>query len=201
MYTLYYSPGACSLAIQAVLHQLDQDVKIINVNKIDNFKDINPVGAVPVLVDGDNSLKEGAAILLHLLEKHQSSMLPTSGPARQKAIHDLMFANSTMHTAYGRLFFIGASISDEKAKHEALNAAAQHINALWQIVESELGDNNFLAGEQVSAADFFLAVYSTWGAYFPIDVVFGEKSTALINRVQALPSYQKAVAAQQAESA
>ena len=201
MYTLYYSPGACSVAIQAVLHQLEQDVKIIDVNKINNFKDINPVGAVPVLMDGDNSLKEGAAILLHLLEKHQSSMLPTSGPARQKAIHDLMFANSTMHTAYGRLFFIGGSISDEKAKQEALNAAAQQINALWQVVESELGDNAFLAGEQVSAADFFLAVYSTWGAYFPIDIVFGEKSTALINRVQALPSYQKAVAAQQAESA
>ena len=201
MYTLYYSPGACSVAIQAVLHQLEQDVKIIDVNKIDNFKYINPVGAVPVLVDGENTLKEGAAILLHLLEKHQSSMLPTSGAGRQKAIHDLMFANSTMHTAYGRLFFIGSSISNDKAKHEALNAAAQQINALWKIVESELGDNDFLGGDNVSSADFFLAVYSTWGAYFPIDVIFGEKSTALINRVQALPSYQKAVAAQQAESA
>ena len=201
MYTLYYSPGACSLAIQAVLHQLDQEVKIIDVNKIDNFKDINPVGAVPVLVDGDNTLKEGAAILLHLLEKHQSPMLPTSGVARQKAIHDLLFANSTMHTAYGRLFFIGNNISDEKAKHEALNATAQQINALWEIVESELADNTFLGGEQASAADFFLAVYSTWGAYFPVDIVFGEKSTALINAVQALPSYQKALTAQQTESA
>jgi len=201
MYTLYYSPGACSVAIQAVLHQLDQDVKIIDVNKIDNFKYINPVGAVPVLVDGDNTLKEGAAILLHLLEKHQSSMLPNSGPARQKAIHDLMFANSTMHTAYGRLFFIGKNITDENAKHEALNATAQQINALWQIIESELGDNAFLAGKEVSAADFLLAVYSTWGDYFPIDVVFGEKSTRLIETVQALPSYQKAVATQQAESA
>jgi glutathione S-transferase len=201
MYTLYFLPGACSVAIQAVLHQLDQDVKIINVNKIDNFKDINPVGAVPVLVDGDTILKEGAAILLHLLEKHKSSMLPTSGAARQKAIHDLMFANSTMHTAYGRLFFIGNSISDEKAKHEALNAAAQQINALWLIVESELGNNDFLGGDQVSTADFFLAIYSTWGAYFPVDIVIGKKSTALIDRVQALASYQKAITAQQAESA
>ena len=52
MYTLYYSPGACSVATQVVLHELQQDVKIIDVQQLDNFKAINPVGTVPTLVDG-----------------------------------------------------------------------------------------------------------------------------------------------------
>ena len=41
-------------------------------------------------------LREGVAILLHLLNKHENSMLPTSGAPRQQAIQDIMFANATM---------------------------------------------------------------------------------------------------------
>ena len=200
MYTLYFSPGACSLAIQAVLHHLDQEVNAIDVNKVDNYADINPVGAVPVLIDGETTLKEGGAILLHLLEKHQSRLLPASGSARQKAIHDLMFANSTVHPAYARLFFIGNNISDEKAKHEALNATALELNKLWGIIEKELADKPFLGGNEPAVADFLLAVYSTWGTYFPIDVVFGEQTYAMIKAIHALPSYQKALTAQQQAS-
>ena len=46
MYKLYYLPGACSLAIQVVLHELNQPVAIVNKNTIENFNSINPVGVV-----------------------------------------------------------------------------------------------------------------------------------------------------------
>ncbi|HBY86796.1 MAG TPA: glutathione S-transferase, partial [Colwellia sp.] len=70
MYTLYYSKGACSAATQVVLRELGQEVTIIDVQQLNNFKTINPVGAVPVLVDGDKTLTEGAAIMLYILNKH-----------------------------------------------------------------------------------------------------------------------------------
>ncbi len=50
MYTLYYLPDACPLATQVVLHELDQPVEIINMQTVENFSAINPVGTVPVLV-------------------------------------------------------------------------------------------------------------------------------------------------------
>ncbi|MCR8923578.1 glutathione S-transferase family protein [Dasania sp. GY-MA-18] len=201
MYTLYYQPGACSLATQVVLHELKQDVAIIDKQQVENFSAINPIGTVPVLVDGDKTLREGAALMIYLLNKHQNSMLPATGAAREQAIQDLMFANATMHPAYGRLFFIAQHISDDNAKQSAFDAAALTINQLWQVVEQQLATHAFLGGDQPSAADIMLAVYSRWGASFPVAIRLGHNSQKMVAAVQAMPSFQRAVNAEQQQSA
>ncbi len=201
MYTLYYLPGACSLATQVVLHELDQPVELVDVQQLSHFTDINPVGSVPVLIDGDSTLREGAAILLHLLDKHKSAMLPTSGPGRKQAIEDILFANATMHPAYGRLFFIAKHITDMGAKQAAFNAAAEAINALWQVVEQQLAGRDFLGGERASAADIMLAGYFRWGAKYPVTITQGSNTSRMLDAVQAMPSFQHSVAAEQTQSA
>lgn len=201
MYTLYYKQGACSVATQVVLHELGQAVKIVDKNNVDDFRAINPVGTIPVLVDGENSLTEGAAIILYLLNKHENSLLPKNGEARQSAIEDIMFANATMHPAYSKLFFIEGNITDENGKVEAFNAAAKNINNLWQVVESQLAIKEATGSYSLSAADIMLSVYATWGQYFPVELNFGERAAKMITAVQAMPSFKKAVDAEQAESA
>lgn len=201
MYTLYYLPGACSLATQAVLHELDQPVEIVDVKQLNNFTDINPVGAVPVLIDGDNTLREGAAIFLYLFNKHKNDMLPTSGTSREQAIEDILFANATMHPAYGRLFFIAQHITDEHAKQTAFNAAAEAINSLWKVVDQQLAGQIFLGGERASAADILLAVYSRWGDKYPVTITFGGNTSRMLDAVQAMPSFQRSLEAEQNQSA
>jgi len=200
VYTLYYSQGACSAATQIVLRELGQTLNIIDVAKLNDFKAINPIGSVPVLVDGNNTLTEGAAIMLHILNKHKSALFPEDENERQQAIQNIMFANATMHPAYSRLFFLEQNVSDEKAKNEAFSAAAKSINQLWQVVEKQLTNKNFLGGDNPSPADIMLAVYSRWGAYFPVDITFGEKTSAMLNAVQAMPNFKKTDEAEQAVS-
>ena len=201
MYTLYYLPGACSLATQVVIHELDQAVEIIDKQNVENFTAINPVGTVPLLVDSSGTRREGAAVILYLLDKHQNTMLPTTGKARQQAIQDIMFANATMHPAYGRLFFIAQNITDEKTKQSAFEAAAQAINPLWEVVEQQLENQAFLGGDQPSAADIMLTVYSRWGASFPVDIKFGIKTQKMVDAVLLKPSFERALAAEDRQSA
>lgn len=205
MYTLYYSPDACSLATQVILLELDQSVEIKNVQQVEKFKTINPVGAVPVLVDSDRVLTEGAAIVLHLLNKHENTLLPATGNEYRQGVENIMFANATMHPAYSRLFFIAQNISDEKAKQSAFDAAAQSIAYLWQVVEQKLAaqENNeacirgrFLGGELPSAADIMLTVYSRWGASFPVEIPLGPRVQQMIGAVLAMPNFQRALAAE-----
>lgn len=200
MYTLYYSKGACSAATQVVLRELGQEVTIIDVQKLNNFKTINPVGAVPVLIDGEKTLTEGAAIMLYILNKHHSALFPEDENDRQQAIQDIMFANASMHPAYSKLFFLAQHVNDEKVKQETLNLAAKTINHLWQVVENKLTNHNFLGGNSPSAADIMLAVYSRWGDYFPVDIIIGEKTTSMLDAVQAMPSFIKTDQAEQAVS-
>jgi len=201
MYTLYYFPDACSLATQVVLNELDQPVEIIDVQQVDDFKAINPVGTVPVLMDNSNTLREGAAVILYLLNKHKNTMLPATGAPREQAIQDIMFANATMHPTYSRLFFIAQNITDEKTKQTAFEAAAQDISNLWQVVEQQLEKQKFLGGDQPSAADIMLTVYSRWGASFPVEIQMGPNTQKMLEAVLAMPSFQRALTDEQKQSA
>lgn len=204
MYTLYYSPSACSLATQVVLHELGQEVEIINVDTVQNFKSINPVGAVPVLIDQNSNQRkvytEGAAILLHLLNKYKNTLLPNNEDARNHAIEQILFANATMHPAYSRLFFIAQNITDETAKISAFEVAANMISNLWDVVEKQLIEQadkeKYLGGDQVSAADIMLTVYSRWGGNFPVNITIGKRTKQMINSVLAMPSFMRALAAE-----
>ena len=200
MYTLYYLPDACSLATHVLIHELGQKVKIIDKQKVGNFTAINPVGTVPVLIDNGNTLREGAAVILYLLNKHQNTMLPVAGPAREHAIQDIMFANATMHPAYSRLFFIAQNIVDEKTRQSSFEAAAQAITRLWQVVEQQLAKQKFLGGDKASAADIMLTVYSRWGASFPVTIPMGQNTKNMVKVLESMPSFQRALAAEQGQS-
>lgn len=197
MYTLYYKTGACSLATQVVLREIGQEFNLINKDTIKDFQSINPVGAVPVLVDGESTLTEGVAIILHLLNKHANKLLPTSGPARQLALQNLLFANATMHPSYAKLFFLAESMTDCDAKQAAFESTATSINHLWSVVEQKLSDKPFLDGDQYSPADILLAVYHSWGQYFPVDIIIGEKTEKMINAINQLENFQLSQRAEQ----
>ncbi len=138
MYTLYFIPGACSLATQAILNELNQESTLVHKLEADHFETLNPAGTVPVLVDGDMVLNEGVAIILHLLNKHKNNLIAESGDARHQAIENMLFANATMHPAYGRLFFAQANVNDAAARQQVFDSAAVAINRLWQVVEAKL---------------------------------------------------------------
>lgn len=201
MYKLYFLPGACSLATQVVLHELGQPVQLINKQQVADFNQINPVGTVPVLVDNGQPYREGAAIMLYLLDKHPNTLLPSSGQARLQGIQNILFANATMHPAYSRLFFIAQNISANTAQAEAYQRASQAINQLWQVVEEQLAQQPFLGGAQPSAADIMLTVYSRWGGAFPVTINIGPRTQQMLDHVLAMPSFQRALAAEQAQAA
>ncbi|MFN9528798.1 MAG: glutathione S-transferase family protein [Pseudomonadaceae bacterium] len=193
MYKLYYMPGACSLAIHALLNELKQDVQIIDRSKAQDFERLESRGMVPVLVDNGQVIREGAAIILYLLEKHKNQMLPEGGLEKTRFIEWLMFANATLHPAYGRLFFIGKTLPDGPAKEQALNAASNIISSLWESVDKQLQQSTFVCGSRLTVVDMMLAVYASWGEYFPVDIIISDRARDVIAAARAHPAYVKAV--------
>jgi glutathione S-transferase len=46
-----------------------------------------------------------------------------------------------------------------------------------------------------------LMVYSRWGASFPVDIKLGVKTQIMVGAVELMPSFQRALAAENAQSA
>ncbi|MFC6633878.1 glutathione S-transferase family protein [Microbulbifer taiwanensis] len=193
MYKLYFMPGACSRAIHALLNELEQPVELIARDSVADFKQVNPTNQVPVLVDGDLVLREGAAIVLYLLEKHASPTLPREPELRAEFHQWLMFANATLHPAYSLLFFGARALESDAAKQEVLTRGAARLSALWAIVEERLQDRPFICGEQVTAVDMMLAVYANWGQYFPLEIELGARTRRMLARVAEHPALVRAI--------
>ncbi len=197
---LYYASGACSFAIHVMLNEIGQPFEA---QKIDlgsgeqrkpEFLKINPRGQIPVLVDGNTTLREGAAIISYLAEKYQSPLLPQSGATRPVALEAMMFCNATLHPAYSRCFFIPRQEIDAEAKAKLMATCCTAVQKLWDDVEAILGKTRYFAGANVTIADIMLAVMANWS--IPTMPVFGPKTKALIAEITARPSYQKALAAE-----
>ncbi len=198
MYTLYGKNGTCSMAVHVVLNELSQKLNYIAAfdaqgKASDELKKLNPVGQIPVLVDGDIVMTEGAAIMAYLMDKHASPMLPKAGAGRAAALQWLAFANATMHPAYSRVFFLKANLGAEAATSELMTVAVKKINELWAIVDARLAANPYICGAQISAADILLTVIANWTGNVPQPVTLGANVKRLLKEVSTRPAYQQAL--------
>ncbi len=204
MYTLYGMTGSCSMAVHAVLNELNVPFTVVDVRVPEGqprpaaFLAINPRGNVPVLVAEGFTMREGGAILSYLLDTHGSPMLPKSGAARAKALEWLMFANATLHPAYSRIFFLQRALPEGDIKKQALDAAFAAVNKLWAEVDAELATTRYICGDECSAADILMAVIANWGrgnhhGGIAEHVRFGNNLTRMLKAVSARPAFQKAL--------
>lgn len=201
MYTLYFSPGACSLAIHTILNHLGLKPNVVFSGSVKNFEEINSAKMVPVLKDGDKYLTEGAAITLHLLNKHENTLMPKSEALRHQVIENMMMANATVHPAYGRMFFASNNMQDGETKNAFIQSAADAINAIWATIEGKFGEGPYLGGETVTPADILLTVYSRWGQFFPVNIEIGPKAQRMISHVLASDEFKNALEKETEEAA
>lgn len=204
MYTLYYLPGTCSMAVHVALNEIGAKYKLENVSvpagepRTAQYLKINPRGNVPALQFEDGFvLREGAAILTYLLDEHKNALLPQSGKARASVQEWLAFANSTLHPAYGRLFFQHKNLGEQAAENPLYMPAIAALQKLWDEVEQQLSQHEYIAGKECSIADVLITVIANWTPNLKKPIHFGPKTKAMFARVIARPAYQKALATEE----
>ena len=194
-YTLYYSPGACSLAVHVLLNELGQkyDLKKVDLRapRDPEFMKLSPRGQVPTLVDNCTPIVEGGAILAYLCDKHNSDLLPKEGLARAKALEALMFCNSSLHPACGAVFGT-LRMEDASLKEKLFDMNMGKVQALLDVVEQRLKNSKYMAGDQVTVGDILLTVIANW-AYNDQRPSFGPNTTRLIREISQRPAYQDAM--------
>lgn len=203
MYTLYYIPGACSLAIHTALNEVGAEFKLENVSvpngqpRSPEFLKVNPRGSVPTLKIDDFILREGAAILIYLLDSHKNSLLPQSGLERATVLEWLSFANSTLHPAYGAAFFQHKTLGDAAKDNPLYAPAIEKIQKYWNEIEERLQTRDYLCGADCSIADILVTVIANWSPMMRMPINFGPKTKAFFTRVIARPAFQKAMTTEQ----
>jgi glutathione S-transferase len=98
------------------------------------YLDINPIGKVPAIADGDFVLWESGAILLYLAEKYGGEAL--SLEARSQINQWILYANATM----------GPDVFSEAIREQAFPRNMEMLNTIFS-------QQAYLLGETFSVAD------------------------------------------------
>jgi len=140
--------------VEAFIKHFDLDVEIHQVNfrekenQTDEFLAMNPMGKVPVLVDGDLNLWESNAILTYLATQFpQTNALPTDPKLRADVDRWLHWQSCHLMPAMGTLK------TDDDADPVTL------LMPLFKVLDIQLQDKEYVCGE-LSVADFAIAAYT-----------------------------------------
>lgn len=175
MYTLYHFPISCSSAVKMVLEITGVVHQESSVNLFEGeqhqaeFLAINPLGKLPVLVEGENVFTQGEAILIYLSQKYKNAQLMPDLATYQgmEALKWLNFIASSLHGHFTKIFH------PEKISHDhqsVIQNAEEEIVKLLNLIDDTLANRHFLAGNLPSLADLYFAVVLGWGQVLSFDL-------------------------------
>lgn len=139
---------------------------------------IHPLGRIPALVDGDLVLWESNAILQYLSEQHGDGRLWSREPRRRAEIAAWLFWESCdWQPALAAILapFVAPLVVPQPSGAQAAPADVDWGDARFRrtggFLDAQLAGRTFLAGEELTLADFSVAGMMTYArrARFPFD--------------------------------
>ncbi len=175
MYTLYYSPGACSLAAHIVLREMGVpfDLKRVTLanaeNRTPEFLVLNPMGRVPVLFVEGQPITELSGILTWLGQ--QSGLFPPAGTLNAIRCSEwLAWLTSSVHIAFAQIWR-SERFSADLDTHDGLRAhGLATLAEQFASIEKRLSGKTYALGEMYSVVDPNLLVFYRLGGRVGLDM-------------------------------
>ncbi len=198
---LYYFPGACPLAAHIVLEWIGKPYETCRLTREETkqpeYLALNPVGAVPTLVDGDFVLTQSVAILEYLAELNpEAGLLGETPRERAETRRWLGFCNADLHRTFALVFgalFFGAG--DEGMAKVLKGQATEKLQALFTVANRRLEGRDWLTGQR-SLADPYLYTLLRWADMLGVELPGMSELRRFQSRMQADPGVRAALEAQ-----
>jgi glutathione S-transferase len=131
MLTLYFSPGACSLASHIAIEETGApyEAKLTALargeQRTPEYLAINPRARVPALKTEDGVITENVAILTYLAKRFpEKNLLPRDLPGEVRCISTMAWLSNTVHPGFTRVFR-PERFAEDAATHEAIKKSGR----------------------------------------------------------------------------
>lgn len=201
MPTLYYAPGACSLAPHIALEWIGQPYEAVRVQfGSKELLAVNPAGAVPTLREDDGwLLTQAGAILDYLAHKHPEARL--AGGEGLRAAADAhrwsAFLTSDVHAAFWPVFMPARYTTDpsEAARKAVVEAGHRLVAKQFAILDQHLQGREYILDGGRSVIDAYAFPMIRWAIkLLPGGLAEYANVQALHDRLAADPAVQTVLA-------
>jgi glutathione S-transferase len=196
-YTLYYSPGAASLAVHWMLLELGvpYDLKLIDIHSdqqfTPDFLKLSPRGRLPVLVVDGQPYTESAALLMLLAERHPNAGLAPrpNEEGRAKWLETMVYLANGLLPPMRDWFY--ADKDGDPVHAEGIRALVRkRMEDAWTRLNAEFGDERqFMVDGRLSTADFLATMIMRWSRNMPKPATSWPRLNAYVQRMRARPAF------------
>ena len=198
-YTLFYAPGAASLAVHWMLIELDVAFRAERLDlkageqRSSAYLRLNPAGRVPTLVVDGQSYTESAALLMLLAERHpQADLAPAiDDHERGRWLEMMVYLTNNLSQAMRDWFY--AEKDGEACDAPAVKRLAlKRIESVWDRLDTLLEDGRpYLLGKDLTTADFLGTMLMRWARNMPRPATGWPNIAPYVIRMRARPSFRE----------
>jgi glutathione S-transferase len=161
---------------------------------------INPLGTIPLLLDGNTRMTESAAIAHYLVTRYGPTPLNVSidEPAYGSFLNWLHFGEATLtfpQTLYLRYTYLEP---EGKKQPQVASDYAKWFLGRLRAVEAIVADNDTICAGRFTAADISVGYALLLASRIGLSTQFGPAVTAYWERLQTRDGYLRAVGAENA---
>jgi glutathione S-transferase len=195
MLTLFYAPGACSMAAHIVLEEGGEQYEARRVDlakgeqKTDAYLKIHPLGRVPaMLLDDGHPLTENTAILPFLGKRF--GLWPADATAEARALSLVGFFAASVHPAHAHIGRPERYTSETACFPKIQEMGRRTFHEYLRQVNLRLDGREWLS-DDYSVLDPYALVFYAWGVRRDLPMAELRNYTALKDRLLQRPAVQR----------
>jgi glutathione S-transferase len=195
MLTLYYGPGACSMASHIVLEESGEkyEPKRMDLAKgeqrSESYLKMNPLGRVPLLqLDNGDPLAENTAILPYLGKRF--GLWPSDSLGEAKALSLIGFFAASVHPAHAHVGRPERYTADQSAFPGIKEQGLKTFHGYLKQIDGMLAGREWF-GDKYSVLDPYGLVFYTWGVRRELPMAELKNYTAFKDRMTKRPAVQR----------
>ncbi|HVB49346.1 MAG TPA: glutathione S-transferase N-terminal domain-containing protein [Burkholderiales bacterium] len=195
MLTLYYAPGACSMAAHIVLEEGGEQYQARRVDlakgeqKTEAYLKIHPQGRVPaLLLEDDQPLTENTAILPFLGKRF--GLWPMDAAAEARALSLIGFFAASVHPAHAHINRPERYTSETACFAKIQETGRKTFHDYLRQIDLRLAARQWLS-EHYSVLDPYGLVFYVWGLRRELPMAELKNYTAFKDRVLQRPAVQR----------
>jgi len=124
----------------------------------DAFKTINPMGEVPVFVDGDTTLTQSGVILDYISSK-SGKLGGKSAAERREILRWMFWDNHKFSTQIGTTRFMLNFLPEDKRPQGVVPFLQGRLTLAYQLLDEHLSGQDYLVGAALTIADLSCCGY------------------------------------------
>lgn len=153
------------------------------------FRALNPMGEVPVLIDGDTTLSQ-SGVMLDYISSKSGKLGGRSAAERREILRWLFWDNHKLSTQIGTTRFLMNFLPEAKRPEGVIPFMQGRLKAAYTVLNDHLADKNWLVGEAMTIADLSCCGYLYYPEPFGFDRADWPHIAAWLDRIAAVPGWK-----------